>query len=429
MGLKSGLNPGPSNRTRLKTTLKYVAIGGTLATAIVLAIYYGQKKKDEQEREKRMVDLEGFKWEKVFIADHTKVRGSQVLFNFPLLIQLEEPTLRSSAQGGMVEEIHGYDIVFVDEFGQLMDHQIENYDPDSGSLLVWVRLQELSPFTDTGFSMYYGNENIQEDLSTSFTWDSHYTGIWHLNENMEDATGSRNSGNSIGTEPVPGKVGLARQFKGTKNKSGSIVHINDHNSLDLGKEGTIEAWIYVNSFQDWAGVVYKGDKPDFSDDAYFIQFLGGNERRRLTFGITGDNGVYSYERSAIDLETNTWYYIAFTWDQEKIRLYVNGFDYGSKVNNTVARNTTGGLNIGSQLNQAIKSNPFDGIIDEVRVSNVARSQQWITTSYRNQSNPSGFTTFDNPQPRIGSLTPDSLEKSTLFSNAAADYRSTGERRN
>ena len=429
MSLRSGLNPKPSNRNRLKTTLKYVTIGGTLAVAIVLAIYYGQKKKDEADREERVVDLDGFKWEKVIVIDNTKIKSNSVLPNFPILIHLREPALRSRAQNGMVEDINGYDIVFVDEFGQVMDHQTEHYNPDTGELLVWARLKELSPFTDTKFSLYYGNEQIREDLSTHFTWDTHYTGIWHLNNNVEDASGSKNSGNSIGTEQVSGKIGLAKQFKGLKNVNGSIVHINDHRSLDLQEEGTIEAWIYVNSFQDWAGVIYKGDKPDFSDDAYFIQFLGGNERRRLTFGITGENGVYSYERSAIDLDIRTWYYIVFTWDQEKIQLYVNGFDYGSKVNNTVARNTAGGLNIGSQLNEAIKTNPFDGIIDEVRISNIARSREWITTSYQNQSNPSDFISIDIPQPRVGVIPSDSLENSTFSSTSPVSDQPTDQSRN
>ena len=415
MGLRSRISPKPSNRNSLKTTLKYVAVGGALATALFLVIYYG-KKKEVPEREPRIVDLDGFKWQKVLVADHTKVKGNKVLLNFPLLVHLEEPDLRSRTQNGMVEDNRGYDIVFVDEFGQLMDHQVEVYDPNSGELLVWIRLQELSPFADTRINMYYGNENISEDFSTHFTWDNDYTGIWHLNDNIEDATASGNSGNSIGTEQVAGIVGAGRRFKGLKDVKGSLVHINDHESLDLQKEGTIEAWIHINSFQDWAGIIYKGDKPDFSDDAYFIQFLGGSERQRLTFGITGENGVYSYERSAIDLDVDTWYYVVFTWNQEKIQLYVNGFDYGSKVNNTIARNTTGGLNIGSQLNEAVNSNPFDGIIDEVRLSKVARSQQWVVTSYQNQLNPTGFFSANEPQPRFGLVPEDSLEAPAFSSN-------------
>ncbi|MDN5211692.1 DUF2341 domain-containing protein [Fulvivirgaceae bacterium BMA12] len=418
MSPRPGLNPRPSTNTKLKTTLKYVVAGGLLATAIFLTIYYQQKQKDGRERERPMVDLSGFKWEKVVVLNHEKISGSEVLFNFPVLLHIQETMLKSKTLGGLIEDIHGYDIAFVDELGEIMDHQVENYDPGSGELLVWVRIQELSPFVDTRFSLYFGNENIKEDLSTNFTWEENYTGVWHLNNDTQDATVNNNTGSSFGTNRVLGKMAYGMQFRGDKDVNGSIVHIPDHNSLDLHKEGTIEAWVYVNSFQNWAGVVYKGDKPDFSDDAYFIQFLGDSERQRLTFGITGENGIYSYERSAIDLKSHTWYYIAFTWNPEKIQLYVNGYDYGSKVNNTAARNTDGGLNIGSQLNEAVKNNPFDGVIDEVRISKVARSQQWIATTYKNQSAPASFFSIDDPQPRLGAISKDRFIKYTFSSNVS-----------
>ena len=422
MGLRSGLNPRPSNKTGLKTTLKYVAIGGVLATAIFLAIYYGKKQKDSAVREKRIVNLDDFKWKKTVAVNHRKVKGSKVLYNFPLLIYLQEPTLRSIAQGGVVETDQGHDIVFAEGSGEVMDFEIESYDPGTGELWAWVRLPELSPSSDTDLSFYYGNENIFENLSTHFTWDDDFTGIWHLNGNIEDATSSKNSGNSTDTRQVSGKIGQAQQFTGLKNVNGSIIHIPDHSSLDLREEGTVEAWIYVNSFQDWAGVVYKGDKLDFSDDAYFIQFLGGSERKRLAFGITSEEGVYCYERSAIDLEPNTWYHIAFTWDQKQIRLYVNGYDYGSKANNTVARNTPGGLNIGSQLSEAVENNPFDGIIDEVRISKVARSPEWIATSFRNQSEPSNFISVEESQPRLSRILNDRWNTHAFLSALDVDEK-------
>jgi hypothetical protein len=33
---------------------------------------------------------------------------------------------------------------------------------------------------------------------------------------------------------------------------------------------------------------------------------------------------------------------------------------------------------------------FDGMIDEVRISNVARSDTWIKTEYNNQNSPTSF---------------------------------------
>jgi len=40
---------------------------------------------------------------------------------------------------------------------------------------------------------------------------------------------------------------------------------------------------------------------------------------------------------------------------------------------------------------------FSGGIDEVRISNIARSADWITTSYRNQNSPGTYLTFNNQE--------------------------------
>jgi hypothetical protein len=41
----------------------------------------------------------------------------------------------------------------------------------------------------------------------------------------------------------------------------------------------------------------------------------------------------------------------------------------------------------------LSSYNFNGIIDEARISNVARSADWITTEYNNQNSPATFYTI------------------------------------
>ncbi len=36
------------------------------------------------------------------------------------------------------------------------------------------------------------------------------------------------------------------------------------------------------------------------------------------------------------------------------------------------------------------SHPFPGILDEVRISTIVRSPDWIATEYNNQANPGSF---------------------------------------
>ncbi len=395
------LNHRPTNRTSLRTYLKLAFYGSAVAAAIFLVVYYATKPGEEDERIRPVVDLSNFLWKKDIVITQRFVTGKETMSGFPIYVHLKDEDLKNIDFGGTIYHDDGKDFVFVDQNGVLLDFQVEHHDPVSGEFEVWVNIPELSAENDTNISLYYGNQTFDKNYSSSYTWNNNYTGVWHFHNNLSDATNNGNNAVDRGAASVKGIQGNALKFNGLKNVSGSIVHIADNGSLDLQEEGTIEAWINVNSFQDWAGLIYKGDKVDYSDDAYFIQFLGGPERKRLSFGIADERGNYSYERSAVDLTANEWYHVAFTWDQQKMVLYVNGFEYGSRINSVVARNTEGGLNIGSQLNNAPTNSPFDGIIDEVRISKIARSHQWIKTSYKNQYNPAKNIIVSQKQPTIG----------------------------
>jgi hypothetical protein len=55
---------------------------------------------------------------------------------------------------------------------------------------------------------------------------------------------------------------------------------------------------------------------------------------------------------------------------------------------------SGNFRIGNPIGQDY---PFNGIIDEVRLSKTARGASWTTTEYNNQNNPSAFYTIGNEE--------------------------------
>jgi hypothetical protein len=59
--------------------------------------------------------------------------------------------------------------------------------------------------------------------------------------------------------------------------------------------------------------------------------------------------------------------------------------------NGLTINNTGGVGIAADTDG---TTPWNGDIDEVRISNIVRSPGWITTEYQNQSTPSSYLTED-----------------------------------
>ncbi len=117
-----------------------------------------------------------------------------------------------------------------------------------------------------------------------------------------------------------------------------------------------------------------------------------------------------------DAAINSWYYIEATWTSGQVpTIYVNGVAFTPTPTTTISsiyNNPLEPLYIGrAYIGGTSDGRFFNGIIDEVRISNIARSEAWIKTSYNNQVNPSGFITLGgqkgpmfvfNPSPGINS---------------------------
>jgi hypothetical protein len=66
--------------------------------------------------------------------------------NFPVLVSLSDPTLRTAANGGHVTSSNGYDICFFADAGLTtpLNWEVESYNGVSGALVAWVQVPALS---------------------------------------------------------------------------------------------------------------------------------------------------------------------------------------------------------------------------------------------------------------------------------------------
>ena len=82
-------------------------------------------------------------------------------------------------------------------------------------------------------------------------------------------------------------------------------------------------------------------------------------------------------RGPAALPLNTWSHIATTYDGTTMRFFVNGVQVGATAINTAIAVGNQQLRIGG--NNAFAGEFFQGLIDEVRVYNRARTAAQITT--------------------------------------------------
>jgi hypothetical protein len=164
----------------------------------------------------------------------------------------------------------------------------------------------------------------------------------------------------------------ALYFDGANNRIG----VTDSPSLNPSIEFTLEAWI--NS-EEWANDIWAGSilcKEAGSPDEGYSLRCGANGRVGFNMSI---DGVWQEANSDEILGLNTWYHIAGVYDGSTMKLYLNGgLITTTDVSGTFSPSTGGLMNIGE--NPFWTGRYFQGILDEVRIWDVARTENQILES-------------------------------------------------
>jgi len=345
--------------------------------------------------------------------DKTKVVGS--LSSFPVLINFtSDSDLKAYARS------NGFDILFTDSTGtQKIPHQIEYYSAGTGGLIAWVKLASLSSAANTSIFMYYGNSASPNQEDKTNVWDANYKAVWHLNESgsgvsgeYKDSTSNGNNGwggwGAVGSPPLraSGKIGYGQDFTSATNQFIGITESGG--SLQINGPLTIEAWMKGDTWTDPGGnyrsVIgrqYGSGSGDSYQTAVFAD--GSNPSTAFTFLNTGS--VFT----ASGVAEGSWYFLATNFTGVgggggTAYIHLNGGHQGNwaGLSTSIDNNP---VVIGGQENDG-SSQPtqlFDGMIDEVRISNVARSDNWFATEYNNQNSPTSFA-YRMPQ-ESGSCAP------------------------
>jgi hypothetical protein len=305
---------------------------------------------------------------------------------------------------GKVENSNGWDIVFaMGEDQPILKHEIDEYYPANGKYLSWVRIESLSGSTQ--LYIYYGSSGVESASKNTQhvtdVWDSNYLGVWHLKEDgdgtpdeYKDSSQYTNHGQGgegdslfVPTQ-VDGKIGYGQDFNNSDTKH-DLVDCGDDPEIDItGNQITMQAWIRHNiTPQDkFYGIMnHKGWYDGYS---FWINHLS----IQLAFNLPGD----SYELiSDNDVTTNVWHHVAATYDGSLMRIYIDGDpELTTLIKTDDIEASTSELDFwighGDQPKDVAWSAPWEGQIDEVRLSDYGRTGDWIKTEFYSQWEPQNF---------------------------------------
>ncbi len=302
------------------------------------------------------------------------------LADFPLLVSISDGSLAVQAQPD------GSDIRFVAADGTTpLDHEIERFDPGTGTLQAWVRIPVLSSSVDTTIYLLFGAADAPDQQDVRNTWAQAAAAAWHLGRNpagtapqIDDSTVNNLDGLSQGAmtagDLVAGRVGQGLDFDGADDWA-SVAPV------DFGGRGalTMAAWVRADSVAADSGVVTKRGAA-----TWFDLSVAAGGTASATVNTSGDGEVTV---SGGTVTTGTWHHLAATWNGTVIRLYVDGVEVAQQPAAGLLPASTDAMAIGAAPGGA---DPFDGVIDEVRLVTAVRSPDWLAAEVANHADPASF---------------------------------------
>jgi hypothetical protein len=312
--------------------------------------------------------------------------------NFPMLFSGTYSYLSTTANGGYVTNSSGYDIVFTTDSlctSKVPGWEIESYSPTTGAVNFWVDIPSLSATANTTIYLCYGNSNITTFQSTAAsTWDSNYTGIWHMNNSaasttVTDSTGANNgvNGANTSTKSVTGKIGNALSYNGSSDGTdlGSAVSY-----VTSGVPFTVELWAYMSTVSGYPTLLELDDS-------------GGNNWELFASNQGGYSGMDIGSSSGwVTAYTNTttpvgsWHFWVATYNGGTRSTRSNFAIYEDAVSQSLGAPSGFGGHANHTYFGKDDQNHFNGYLDEIKFSKTARSPGWITAEFNNQNSPSTF---------------------------------------
>lgn len=322
-------------------------------------------------------------WARTALITASGYTAGETLTGFPLLVRLDSTNLPGFSHAQMLSS-GGADLAFTSEDGsQSYDHEIETWD-ESGTSFIWVRVPSLTAQSKLRIWWGKSGESAPTPTARAATWSSGFGGVWHLNQSLgfqTDSSPNALSGTSTAmadasTSVIPRAAAL--------NGTTSIVTIPNASALNPSFI-SVEAWVRTTS-TGLCSILSKDKTASPAGRVWQFRVSGGKVEF-IPFNATANANVVS---TAV-VNDGQFHHVCGTWDGTTARVYVDGVQSGSAAFAGSLRTAqTNAAYIGRM--ETNTPNFFPGTLDEVRLSQSARSANWIKASYDNQRSSSVFLT-------------------------------------
>jgi len=277
-------------------------------------------------------------------------------------------------------------------------YEVSNFDSSAETgILFWDSSSDMATGSDVTWRIYAGGSSslpgVTATLGRNNVWDANYIAVWHFEEDPSttDATDSTGAGNNLAAtamesgDLITGKLGKGLNYDNTAGGSAVEFGAVASGAIISDIPLTLECWVNPDALA--------------TSGLLTIETDGTSDHRHVLL-INSSGNVLAHSRGASASSATTsnamtagggWFYAAGRWISSSSRMsYLNAVA-ASKGTNSVTR-----IPSGMNRTRTARFDPngfaLDGQLDEARISDIARSENYLTTHYNNKNAPGTFWT-------------------------------------
>jgi hypothetical protein len=269
------------------------------------------------------------------------------------------------------------DLRFSTTNGTGLSYEIEEWNPLGASTL-WVKVPTLST-QEQSILAYWGNANSVQSpsyVAAGGAWDDDYRTVWHAHGDFVDSTAAGIVGVINGASNATGLVSGALSFDGIDDYIDPRVF---EDWFDQNIDGlTVSLWVKPGNANP--GALFGAEDASGNNDLRITTLLG-----KLRYTV-GDSILL-----ANTIAADQWQLVTLVLDDYQAMAYYN--DDPVQVIGSYTQFVPTVIPYVGMINQSAGSE-FDGLIDEVRMSGVARSATWVGAMYGSIAMHDTFTSYE-----------------------------------
>lgn len=293
--------------------------------------------------------------------------------NFPLLLVLTPDRIDYDAT-----RPDGTDVRLFDEGGNELPHEIARWVP-GGTSLLWVQLATATQ--DGGrLWMYWDGPSVHTFSDGEPVWAEH-RGAYHFEQSFDAAA---NAGVSVSA--------VAVDFGASPVGDAIVMTTDSRASIDSGLEdtlgvGTLSAWVSFDNVADGGNAVIaaRGDSPP-GDGGFAIELSRIVDTGAIEFSRDFTGGPSLWETPGGAVTAQTWHHLAVVvgGDPFDATIYVDGVSAGATVFDPPFGATVDdpAATVVRLFGNESGTAALEGALDELRITDLPRTQAWISAEYR-----------------------------------------------